>query len=253
MSIRFQLLRHATVLLGVGSETFLVDPMLGAPGELPHVGLTRGSAKNPLVPLPSSPPVWSDPDVNVLVTHLHFDHFDAAADRLLNSSVQIFAAPDATKPLRARGFERVCPVTDRRSSSGGTEIIRHETRHARGVLGRVLGSNSTYLLVSGSDRILITGDALFDDVSDIARREEPNVLIVNAGSAMFWGRQRATMNSTEVRRLATEFAHAVIVTVHLEALNHCIETRDRTREMVAGLPHVLVPEDGEVVVIGSPS
>ena len=40
----------------------------------------------------------------------------------------------------------------------------------------------------------------------------------------------------------------VAVVVHLEAIDHCLETRAEVR---AAVPEALVPEDGETILLGS--
>jgi len=62
----------------------LVDPMLAGPHTLPPVENTAPPIRNPLVPLPQpAVDIASAADL-VLLTHLHRDHFDPAAQSLID-------------------------------------------------------------------------------------------------------------------------------------------------------------------------
>jgi hypothetical protein len=50
------------------------------------------------------------------------------------------------------------------------------------------------------------------------------------------------MTAAEVREVVARVPKVVVV--HLEAINHCLESRAETR---AAVPEALVPEDGETV------
>ena len=81
--VKLTLVRHATLLLDVDGRRLLVDPMLRAAGSTPPIEDTPNPRPNPLVELP-----WPAEEVvsgvdGAVITHLHSDHFDDAADVLL--------------------------------------------------------------------------------------------------------------------------------------------------------------------------
>jgi hypothetical protein len=87
------------------------------------------------------------------------------------------------------------------------------------------------------DGIYVAGDTILcDEVLDAIDRLQPRAVIANAGGARFDEGDPIVMTAADVAALPLPAA-----VVHLEAINHCIEGRDRYR----GLENVLVPDDGE--------
>jgi L-ascorbate metabolism protein UlaG (beta-lactamase superfamily) len=239
------LVRHATLNIGLGGHTIIVDPMLSAQGELPHVGLTQGVTKNPLVEIGAGLLPDELSGATVLVTHLHFDHFDEAASKAICSCRQIVCSPAVAVALKKRGHRNVCPV-DSTSEFDGVRVTRFTTRHATGPLGMILGKNSTFVLESSSQRVCISGDVVLDDLLPIVRAARPNTVVVNGGAATFRLGGRATLCATEIQKLAETVPDVKIIVVHLEAVNHCLEGRELTRQLIRARS-VFIPEDGETV------
>ena len=82
-----QLIRHATLLIRMGENRILVDPMLSPAETRPPIQMSPNPRRNPLVPLPELDLRGVDA---VLVTHVHSDHFDDAAAGLLPRNVPLF-------------------------------------------------------------------------------------------------------------------------------------------------------------------
>ena len=78
--MRLTLVRHATLLLETSHGRILVDPMLRAAGTTPPIENTLNQVRNPLVELPMPAAQVVDGVGLCIVTHLHSDHFDDAAD-----------------------------------------------------------------------------------------------------------------------------------------------------------------------------
>jgi hypothetical protein len=70
------------------------------------------------------------------------------------------------------------------------------------------------------------------------------VAVVHAAGAEFLEGGLIVMGIDDVREVVARVP--VVVAVHMEALNHCFLSRADLREAV---PSVLVPEDGERLVI----
>ena len=79
--MKFQQIRSATSIVTFAGKRFLIDPMLAEQGTYPSVPDTTSTGRgNPDCELPC--PVQDLFNVDaVIVTHLHFDHFDEAAAR----------------------------------------------------------------------------------------------------------------------------------------------------------------------------
>nr|MDJ0757268.1 MBL fold metallo-hydrolase [Ardenticatenaceae bacterium] len=78
--MNLQLIRNATLRIKYAGQTILIDPYLANKHTLPSYA---GKSKNPLVDLPlPAAEVVAGVDL-VIVSHLHGDHFDQAAQDLL--------------------------------------------------------------------------------------------------------------------------------------------------------------------------
>jgi L-ascorbate metabolism protein UlaG (beta-lactamase superfamily) len=223
--MRLRLVRHATLLLETSLGRILVDPMLRAAGTSPPIENTPNQRPNPLVELPfPAEEVVRDVDL-CIVTHLHRDHFDD----LLPHDIPILTQPDSADELRSRGYADV--TTSHRS------IAMTRGFHGLEELGPVSG-----WVVDG---IYVAGDTVWcDDVERALREHEPNTVVVNASGAHFVGGPPIVMNEADVRRVR-EATDARVVVVHLEAINHCVEGR----EVYRAIDGVLVPDDGEEMVL----
>ncbi len=223
--MKIALVRHATLLLETSVGRVLVDPMLSPAGTSPPIEDTPNPKRNPLVELPYSAEQVVDGVDLCVVTHLHEDHFDNAADALLPRDLPILTQPESAVELRSRGFTNVA------TSHPAFKMTRGE--HGTGAIGAAMGPVSGWIV----DGIYVAGDTILcADVEDAIARYEPRVVIVNGGGARFNEGDPITMTAAEVKRIDAE----TIVVVHLEAINHCLEPR----RAYAG---AIVPSDGEAV------
>ena len=238
--MRLRLIRHATVLLSTGGKTILVDPMLDPAGARPPVENTPNRRDNPLVELPEPAEVVVHGLDAIVVTHLHQDHFDATAAALLPKDVPLFCAPDDSEALRGHGFSDVRPVDDRVDWEG---IAITRTAGVHGPLGPSPG------FVIGS--LYVAGDTVWcDEVRAALDEHRPAVVVVNASGARFVEGGPLVMTVDDVVAVARHAPDAHVVAVHLEAINHCLETladlhQRLHEEDLTG--QVTVPENGAVV------
>ena len=233
-----QLLRHATLLLDLDDTTFLVDPMLSEPGEIPPIPNSPNDRENPLVALP-------DLDLEydaVLVTHRHRDHFDDAAADQLPADVPILCQPEEADDFRDDGFTDVRPIEDTESFEG-IDVKRTPARHGHGDLAEQMGPSSGYVL-DGSLTIYLAGDTVwYDAVPETIDAHDPDAVVVNAGAAQFVEGEPITMTPEEVQAVRTHVADGVpVIADHMDAINHCLATRADLSSAVEG---VVIPEDGE--------
>src|SRR3954469_22310174 len=105
--MKVTLVRHATLLLETSVGRVLVDPMLRPAGSSPPIENTPNPRRNPLVELPFPAEQAVDGVALCIVTHLHSDHFDQAADAVPPRDLPILTQPESADALRARGFEQV--------------------------------------------------------------------------------------------------------------------------------------------------
>jgi L-ascorbate metabolism protein UlaG (beta-lactamase superfamily) len=227
--VNVTLVRHATLILETTVGRILVDPMLRAQGTSPPIENTPSPRRNPLVELPFPPEeVVRDVDL-CIVTHLHRDHFDD----LLPRQVPILTQPESADELRGRGYERVATRHEAIAMTRG--------RHGSGDTAAALGPVSGWVV----DGVYVAGDTIWcDEVRRALDEHAPSAVVVNGGGARFLDSGPIVMTAADVLAVR-EAAGVAVAVVHLEAINHCLERRDAYR----GLAGVLVPEDGETIVL----
>jgi L-ascorbate metabolism protein UlaG (beta-lactamase superfamily) len=251
--MRLRLIRHATLIVGVAGKRVLVDPMLDPAGARPPVEDTWPERRNPLTELPEPAEVVVKRLDGVLVTHLHEDHLDDTAVDLLAKDLPLHCQEGDEGVLRDRGFADVRPVADR-ASWDGVELARTDGRHGTGAIADALGPVSGFVLAAaGEPSLYVAGDTVWcAEVGAALEEHRPDIVVVNAGGARFTEGDPITMTADDVVAVARHAPEATVVAVHMEAINHCLETRadlhQRLRE--EGLDdRVVVPEDGAAVPV----
>lgn len=235
--MRLTLVRHATLLVEIGGHRLLVDPMLDDAGTGPPIEETPNQVPNPLVPLPvPAEDIVREIDA-VVVTHLHEDHFDETAARLLPRDVPVFCQPKDEASLVERGLA-VRPV-ETSLEWDGLSITRTGGQHGTGEIAVELAPVSGYVI----DDLYLAGDTIWcADVEDAITRHRPRVAVVNGSGARFLEGDPIVMTTDDIREVVARVPKVVVV--HLEAINHCLDSRAEVREAV---PEALVPEDGETL------
>jgi L-ascorbate metabolism protein UlaG (beta-lactamase superfamily) len=236
--MRLTLVRHATLLLEIEGRRVLVEPMLDEAGAREPVEGSPRPRRNPLVPLPFPAEEVVRGLDGVIVTHLHQDHFDETGARLVPRDVPVFCQPEDEERLRGYGLD-VRPVEDELDWDG-LRIARTGGRHgADEDVARALAPVSGFVLGG----LYIVGDTVWcREVEEALERHRPRVAVVNASGARFLKSGPLVMTAAEVREVVARVPKVVVV--HLEAINHCLESRAEIREAV---PEALVPQDGETV------
>ena len=232
------LVRNATVLATVNGTTFLVDPLFASRGALPPIDDTPNDRTNPLVPMP-------DVDLSrdaVIVTHRHPDHFDDAAREALDPDVPLFCQPEEADAFADEGFTDLRPVEDADTFEGVT-LHRTPGRHGHGELAEKMGPVSGFVL-DGDETLYVAGDTVwYEPVAETLERFEPDAVVLNGGEARFNQGEPITMGVDDVAAVR-EATDAAVAVVHMEAINHCLLSREELRAETEG---VIVPEDGEEI------
>jgi L-ascorbate metabolism protein UlaG (beta-lactamase superfamily) len=211
--------------------------MLDDAGARPAVENTASPRRNPLVPLPMPADEIVRGIDAAIVTHLHRDHLDGTGVRLLPRGVPVFCQPQDEAPLLELGL-RAVPV-ETATGWQGLAIARTGGRHGTGAIGDAMGPVSGFVV----DGLYVAGDTIWcDEVADAVAYHAPRVAVVNGGGARFLEGDPIVMDVDGVREVVARVPRVVVV--HLEAINHCPETRAEVR---AAVPTALVPEDGETL------
>lgn len=250
--IKIQLIRHASLWLEYGGVTFLVDPMLSAQGVNPPIINTTNEQRNPLVPLPGPVEQWLEPDA-VLVTHLHQDHWDAAAAELLSHELPVLCQEGDGEKITAQGFAQVTEIKDSAAASvRGVTLTRTDGRHGTGEIGERMGKVSGFVFqAEGEPDLYLAGDTIWcGEVRQVLDDYHPEVIVVNAGGASFVSGGNITMNEQDIVDVCHASPEASVIAVHMDAINHCHVTRELLKlrlEQEELLNRVAVPLDGEWV------
>jgi hypothetical protein len=103
----------------------------------------------------------------------------------------------------------------------------------------------------------LAGDTVWcEEVAAAIERFGPAVIVVDAGGARFLTGDPIVMTAEDIAAVAAAAPQAQIVVVHLEAINHCLETRDyyatRLPELGVDMVRIHIPADGEAITVEYP-
>jgi L-ascorbate metabolism protein UlaG (beta-lactamase superfamily) len=246
-TIRFTHFRHATSMLEIGGTKIMIDPMLAGKETLPPVILTANKLKNPLVDLPIAfAPHLNKVDYH-LITHFHFDHFDQEAIGIIDKKATIVVSSTGHKKLSKKGFTNVILVKDELEING-INLKTFKAIHGKGLLRPLLVKGSSYLMASGETNIFMTGDNIWNkNLKSILLNTRPHYIIANGGAARFRFGKPITLTIQDIQEISQLLPETRIIVVHLDALNHCSESRNYCRKQVAANPCIIIPEDGETI------
>jgi L-ascorbate metabolism protein UlaG (beta-lactamase superfamily) len=248
--MRIRLLRHATLVIQIGDTRLLIDPMLDPPGAQPPVAETPNPRPNPLVPLPVDPLEAVAGVSAILVTHLHGDHFDRTALGVVPRDRPILCQPRDQMMFVRAGLQAT--VVNEPVEIGGVRVSRTTGQHGTGAIGQEMGDSSGYVIAAdGEPTLYVAGDTVWcPEVEEAIATHDPAVIVVNAGAARFIQGDPITMDVPDVVATCNAAPDAVIVAVHMEAMNHCGLGRAGLRTAIdaAGLAgRVATPADGETL------
>jgi L-ascorbate metabolism protein UlaG (beta-lactamase superfamily) len=256
--MEIQLLRHATLAVTYGGRRLLVDPMLSPAEAMDPVANAGDDRRIPLVGLPMSDEelaaLLAGLDA-VIVTHTHRDHWDPKALELLPRGLTVFCQPSDATAISVAGFGDVQPV-ETSLSWEGLELHRTGGRHGTGEVGARMGAVSGFVLrAPGEPALYLAGDTIWcEEVAAALAAYSPEVAVLNAGAAQFLVGDPITMTAADVAAVCRAAPSARLVAVHMEAVNHCRQTRAGLREALEaeGLAgHVAIPADGQVILFGA--
>lgn len=245
-------IRSATMILHIGGQRLIVDPMLSEPGSLMgYRFIGGGRRRNPLVPLPPGSESALADATGCVITHCqraHLDHLDGPGMRFLqNLELPVWAHRRDVNWLRKKGISAAEFV----DGALGWSVEAVPAKHGRGFVGWMMGPGTGWFIACpGEPSIYITGDTvLTETVAHAVRRLEPDVIVAPAGSANLGFGGDILFTFSELIELA-KMAPGKIIFNHLEALDHCPTTRKQLTARLAeigGDGQSFVPEDGDVI------
>lgn len=254
--MKIKQIRNATLLVEYAGSRFLIDPMLADKGAWPgFAGTARSHLRNPLVPLPV--PVTELLDVDaVIVTHLHEDHWDKAAQQKIARDKLILTQNEQdAEQIRSQNFSNVRALTEENpfrdiviAKTGG----QHGSDEAYSVpqLAERLGETCGLVFRHPHEKTLyIAGDTIWcEPYCEALTTFRPDIIVLNAGAAQLDDFGAIIMGKEDMAKTLNVLPNAMIVASHMEAINHCVLSRAELADYLRKQQtekQVLIPEDGE--------
>jgi len=183
---------HATVLMRIGGQTVITDPVFSE-----RIGMSVGSVTLGIARLlPPALDVEHLPKIDlVLLSHAHFDHLDKPSLRRLAAGPARGATvitADRTRSLVPSGFGEVIQLNwGRQVRIGDVRVHALRPVHwgARTAVDRRRGYNA-YLIEHGRERVLFGGDTAYTDAFDQVGNVDLSVLGI--GAYQSWDGAHAT-------------------------------------------------------------
>jgi L-ascorbate metabolism protein UlaG (beta-lactamase superfamily) len=161
-----------------------------------------------------------------LISHLHSDHFDPAAQDLLPKSTPIFCQPEDKTIIEAKGFSDVTPVTDIINWQGIT-ITRTPCQHGTGEILDEMGDASGFVFQAGGEpTIYWAGDTIWcEAVANVITRFQPNIIITHSCGADWGDHVLIVMDAPETLAVCSACSKSTVIATHMESLDHATVTR----------------------------
>ena len=247
--MQIQQIRNATLRLTYAEKLILTDPYLADKHTMPSY---TGASPNPLVDLPCTPQdVIAGIDM-VLVSHIHSDHFDPTAQRLLPKEIPLVCQAGDEPMIEAKGFHHVLPVRDRLTWEG-IVITRTPAQHGTGDVLHEMGKTSGFLLQSKNEpTVYWVGDSIWcEAVADVIESYQPDIIMTHSCGAVWGDNVLIVMDAVQTIAVCRATSQAVVVATHMESLDHATVSRADLRKLadMEGITsqQLLIPDDGEIL------
>jgi len=249
--MQIQLIRSATLRIEYAGRTFVIDPYLAAKHAMPSYA---GASPNPLVDLPCAPEAVIDGIEMALVSHLHSDHFDRAARRLLPKELPVLCQPGDAAALGLQGFGNLLPVDDVRTWRG-IRIRRVAGQHGSGEVLREMGESSGFVFQAReAPTVYWVGDTAWTEaVADTLHLYRPETVITHSVGATWGDHVLIIMDAAQTVEVCLGAPESIVVAVHMESLDHLTVSRRELRAYASShgieAGRLLIPQDGEVLML----
>ncbi len=247
--MKVQLIRNATLRLTYGGRQILIDPMLG---EKHSIRSFAGISPNPTVDLPCPPQEVLEGVEMVMISHLHPDHFDQAAQEMLPKELPLFCQPGDETKIVEMGFRQVTAVVDSVEWEG-IHITRTPGQHGTGELAERMGYVSGFIFQAENEPVVYwAGDTIwYEEVEKVLDELKPDLVITHSGGPKFGDSDPILMDAGQTMAVCGAAPQAMVVAVHLEALDHCTVSRVDLRKLASERDilqeRLFVPADGEEI------
>jgi len=260
MESHIEFIRNATVVLNYGGKRLLIDPMFAEKEAYPGFpGTVNSELRNPLVEMPVDTEGLTNVDA-VLVSHLHPDHWDEVAIETLPKDIKVLAKDDEdANTIRSQGFTN-WEILEKKANFQGLHFQLTYCQHGPDAayeipeLAEFLGEPAGYYFNEEDEKsIYFLGDTVWiDQVENNLKTWQPDIVVVNAGYARMEDENMGAIltGKKDVRKVHEIVPGATIIAIHMEALNHCMLSRNELKEYAEEkgfADNLIIPEDGETI------
>lgn len=267
--MKIRQIRNATLLIKYVDEhgeeiNYLIDPWLAPKGgfgtfaEHPQFKVLHAGQEKipmPIHDLPMSVREIMDETSFEVLTHVHPDHIDIAADGTLGAYLDkdipiIVPTEEIGLKFRADGFKKIYIMSEEFFRYGRSHVEIKPTPALHGTLkpcGEALG----LLFKAPNEKLIyLAGDTVwFDGVKQTLETYRPEIVILNACAAELEGYGRLIMDDEDISRVHETLPEAELVITHMDNVAHASIDRERMRKLLAkrGIGRYHMPEDGETL------
>jgi L-ascorbate metabolism protein UlaG (beta-lactamase superfamily) len=247
--MQIQLIRSATLIVEMAGTRLLIDPWLAEKGQGRSYS---GRAQSPLVDLPLPVEDIIGSIDAVLISHLHSDHFDDVAQRILPKQMPILCHGRDADSIRAMGFEQVLAMGEG-IEVGSVHIRTTDGQHGPPEVLADMGEVSGFLLTANDEPLLYwAGDTILcPPVEAVLSEERPDVIVVHGCGALWDGKGPLVMDGEMVLDAVRLSGDGTVIVTHLDAVDHATVSRADIRRLAAagaiGADRLLIPEDGDIL------
>lgn len=260
--MKIRQIRNATLKINFAGKTILVDPMLSKKGELPPFGppilplypASGNMENNPLVELPIPVEELLDNVDAVIITHLHEDHWDAAAVELIDKNMPLYVQNEEdSEKLGEQGFKNIY-VLGHQTALDDVLLTYVEAKHASNDQMLAVAGKSCGVIFEHKDEptTYLLGDTVwYENVENTLKKYQPKVAIINAGNNQFSEGGPLVMGAEGVHEVHKTLPSTMLFATHMEAVNHAFLTREELANYAEkhGFSNQLtIPADGEEIV-----
>jgi L-ascorbate metabolism protein UlaG (beta-lactamase superfamily) len=253
--MRIQQIRNSTLKIEYSDWVLLTDPALSAKHSIESF---IGNSPNLTVDLPCAPVNVINGVDAVIISHLHIDHFDKAAQDLLPKHIPLFCQPCDEKKIKQFGFESITPI-DHSTRWNNIQITRTSGLHGKGEWGKRMGNVSGFVFeVENEPTVYWVGDSIWCDmVEQVINEFHPDIIITHSCGATFADGDPIIMDAVQTIELCKAVPNAIVFATHMEAVDHATVSRTDLRSLAEksgiNISQLCIPADGEVITFNKKS
>ena len=263
----FKHIRNATSIIEFGGVKFIIDPWLAPMGSYPPMGASLGRPDfgdprpYPLSDLTETPEnIMKQADV-VIATHLHFDHFDEIAAKLIKEyNLPIFAQDevDAEELRTKHGLTDISILSlEKPVLYKDVSIQRIEADHGDPEIYKVFPFRreaSGFVLTSPKEtkKVYFAGDTIYCKLlTDALEKYNPDIVVIN-GCHANTPLGPLLMDLPDIGRVHQNVPNAKLVIVHMDTVPHATVFSSDVKKYAVDNKleeFIVVPANGETLTL----